>query len=115
MRIKPRISKNRNRELVQLLDKRISKDKEAKIVEDKEKEVKGFIVRCYVCDKGLFPSSLTCHLRKQYGIKHKKAGKKLKEEGEKKAKKVQYCTPYIESYRIYYLLSYSNQSSPSLS
>jgi uncharacterized C2H2 Zn-finger protein len=81
-------ARKRKREAeVQSLDERIAKEKEAKIVEDKEKEAKGLIVRCPFCDKVLLPNYLSRHLRKFHLSKEEKEAKKAKNEEEKEAKK----------------------------
>jgi hypothetical protein len=81
-------ARKRKREAeVQSLDERIAKEKEAKTVEDKEKEAKGLIVRCPFCDKVLLPNYLSRHLRKFHLSKEEKEAKKAKNEEEKEAKK----------------------------
>jgi hypothetical protein len=83
-------ARKRKREAeVQSLDERIAKEKEAKIVEDKEKEAKGLIVRCPFCDKVLLPNYLSRHLRTFHlsNYEEEKEAKKVKNEEEKEAKK----------------------------
>jgi hypothetical protein len=83
-------ARKRKREAeVQSLDERIAKEKEAKTVEDKEKEAKGLIVRCPFCDKVLLPNYLSRHLRTFHlsNYEEEKEAKKVKNEEEKEAKK----------------------------